>query len=71
MLLNLLIYYYELKKLISQAKYKKTKLKHETKMSDLPKLVTLCNYGITTGWERLIQSHSSARFCFELSGNLN
>ena len=24
-----------------------------------------------TGWERLIQSHSSARFCFELSGNLN
>ena len=24
-----------------------------------------------TGRERLIQSHSSARFCFELSGNLN
>ena len=22
-----------------------------------------------TGWERLIRSHSSARFCFELSGN--
>ena len=26
---------------------------------------------ISTGWERLIRSHSSARFCFELSGNLN
>ena len=25
----------------------------------------------TTGWERLIRSHSSARFCFELSGNSN
>ena len=25
----------------------------------------------TTGWELLIRSHSSARFCFELSGNLN
>ena len=25
----------------------------------------------TTGRERLIRSHSSARFCFELSGNLN
>ena len=24
-----------------------------------------------TGRERLIRSHSSARFCFELSGNLN
>ena len=24
-----------------------------------------------TGWERLIRSHSSARFCFELSGNSN
>ena len=24
-----------------------------------------------TGWERLIRSHSLARFCFELSGNLN
>ena len=24
-----------------------------------------------TGWERLIQSHSSARFCFELRGNSN
>ena len=24
-----------------------------------------------TGWVRLIRSHSSARFCFELSGNLN
>ena len=24
-----------------------------------------------TGWEWLIRSHSSARFCFELSGNLN
>ena len=24
-----------------------------------------------TGWERLIRSHSSARFCFELSRNLN
>ena len=27
--------------------------------------------GACTGWERLIRSHSSARFCFELSGNLN
>ena len=25
----------------------------------------------TTGWTRLIQNHSSARFCFELSGNWN
>ena len=25
----------------------------------------------TTGRERLIQSHSSASFCFELSGNSN
>ena len=25
----------------------------------------------TTGWARLIRSHSSARFCFELSGNSN
>ena len=25
----------------------------------------------STGRERLIRSHSSARFCFELSGNLN
>ena len=25
----------------------------------------------STGWERLIQSHSSARFSFELSGNSN
>ena len=24
-----------------------------------------------TGWEWLIRSHSSARFCFQLSGNLN
>ena len=24
-----------------------------------------------TGWERLIRSHSSARFSFELSGNSN
>ena len=24
-----------------------------------------------TGWARLIRSHSSGRFCFELSGNLN
>ena len=24
-----------------------------------------------TSWERLIRSHSSARFCFELSGNSN
>ena len=24
-----------------------------------------------TGWEQLIQSHWSARFCFELSRNLN
>ena len=26
---------------------------------------------VYTGWVRLIRSHSSARFCFELSGNLN
>ena len=26
---------------------------------------------IATGRERLIRSHSSARFCFELSGNSN
>ena len=26
---------------------------------------------IDTGWERLIRSHLSARFCFELSGNSN
>ena len=29
-----------------------------------------CHIGVT-GRERLIRSHSSARFCFELSGNLN
>ena len=28
-------------------------------------------YKFHTGRERLIRSHSSARFCFELSGNLN
>ena len=28
-----------------------------------------CN-GVT-GWARLIRNHSSARFCFELSGNSN
>ena len=28
-------------------------------------------YFMTTGRERLIRSHSSARFCLELSGNLN
>ena len=28
-------------------------------------------YFQTSGRERLIRSHSSARFCFELSGNLN
>ena len=28
-------------------------------------------YHTTTGRERLIRSHSSARFCFELSGNSN
>ena len=27
--------------------------------------------GANTGWERLIRSHSSARFYFELSGNSN
>ena len=26
---------------------------------------------VNTGRERLIRSHSSARFCFELSGNSN
>ena len=26
---------------------------------------------LLTGWERLIRSHLSARFCFELSGNSN
>ena len=26
---------------------------------------------VATGRERLIRSHSSARFCFELSGNSN
>ena len=30
----------------------------------------ISHYG-GTGWVRLIRSHSSARFCFELSGNLN
>ena len=31
----------------------------------------LFNVQSDTGRERLIRSHSSARFCFELSGNLN
>ena len=31
----------------------------------------LADENIITGRERLIRSHSSARFCFELSGNLN
>ena len=30
-----------------------------------------CDNRIYTGRERLIRSHSSARFCFELSGNSN
>ena len=30
-----------------------------------------CDMQIGTGRPRLIQSHSSARFCFELSGNSN
>ena len=29
------------------------------------------NRELNTGRERLIRSHSSARFCFELSGNSN
>ena len=33
--------------------------------------VMLWDMGGDTGQERLIRSHSSARFCFELSGNLN
>ena len=28
-------------------------------------------WDVITGWAWLIQSHSLARFCFELSGNLN
>ena len=38
-------------------------------------MVHLVSYQISqeliTGRARLIRSHSSARFCFELSGNLN
>ena len=38
-------------------------------------LTILCNENsdkfVNTGRERLIRSHSSARFCFELSGNSN
>ena len=30
-----------------------------------------CEYNLYTGWARLIRSHSSARFSFELSGNSN
>ena len=30
----------------------------------------LNSLNLTTGWERLIRSHSSARFYFELSGNV-
>ena len=32
---------------------------------------SLKTHGHNTGWEELIQSHSSASFCFELSGNSN
>ena len=38
-------------------------------LDQLNKLIEYCI--LTTGWERLIRSHSSARFCFELSGNSN
>ena len=38
-------------------------------------MICLCTYAnllfYSTGWVRLIRSHSSARFCFELSGNSN
>ena len=34
-------------------------------------IIFLEHYHATTGRERLIRSHSSARFCFELSGNSN
>ena len=37
--------------------------------SELPKEV--CKTVLGTGRERLIRSHSSARFSFELSGNSN
>ena len=47
----------------------------------LPKLIKLLvieakmcireNLYLVTGWVRLIRSHSSARFCFELSANSN
>ena len=34
---------------------------------DVDRKISICD----TGWERLIRSHSSARFCFKLSGNSN
>ena len=41
---------------------------HEQMFKDL--LSSKCQVSVT-GQERLIRSHSSARFCFELSGNSN
>ena len=34
-------------------------------------LIRMVCYFVFTGWARLIRSHSSARFSFELSGNSN
>ena len=36
-----------------------------------PEVIIFCKSHPSTGRERLIRSHSSARFCLELSGNLN
>ena len=48
---------------------------HGTKFIDYEVITAVItkmwNLAITTGRERLIRSHSSARFCFELSGNSN
>ena len=39
---------------------------------DFIKYSILCLFSlINTGWARLIQSHSSARICFKLSGTSN
>ena len=42
-----------------------------TKVATLHSNVEIYSTKYGTGRERLIRSHSSARFCFELSGNLN
>ena len=59
--------------MLSEARQKKImeKLNRAQKCSFLTGSSTPKTDINSTGQERLIRSHSSARFCFELSGNSN